>query len=112
MASVEIPTQDIRAQQWVRAMTARPAGLKLDKAKMDTNLWNLLSGGKRNAPLQPIAQIPVQPSPRKFKQQLQESCESDPWQTESSSTYVYYVTGDLGKYLLGKLIPRVCRHYI
>ena len=72
---------------------------QVDKEKVDTNLWNLLSGGKRNAPSQPIQQLPVQPSPRKFKQQLRETRESDPWQTESSSTYVFYVTGDLGMFI-------------
>lgn len=88
-------TNDVRAQQWVRAMTARPAGLTVDKEKVDTNLWNLLSGGRRDSPSQPVEELPVQPSPRKFKQQQQQTRESNPWQTESSSTYVYYVTGDL-----------------
>ena len=76
-------------------MTARPAGLTVDKEKVDTNLWNLLSGGRRDSPSQPVEELPVQPSPRKFKQQQQQTRESNPWQTESSSTYVYYVTGDL-----------------
>ena len=88
-------TLDIRAQQWVRAMTARPAGLTVDKEKVDTNLWNLLSGGRRDSPSQPIDELPVQPSPRKFKQQQKQIRDSNPWQTESSSTYVYYMTGDL-----------------
>ena len=83
MTSLQIPSQDVRAQQWVRAMSARPAGLTVDKEKVDTNLWNLLSGGKRNAPSQPLKQAPVQPSPRKFKQQLLESRESDPHRFES-----------------------------
>ena len=99
MTSLQMPSADIRARAWVRAISARPAGLVVDKEKVDTNLWNLLSGGKRNAPSQPIQQLPVQPSPRKFKQQLRETRESDPWQTESSSTYVFYVTGDLGMFI-------------
>ena len=85
MTSLQMPSADIRARAWVRAISARPAGLVVDKEKVDTNLWNLLSGGKRNAPSQPIQQLPVQPSPRKFKQQLRETRESDPWQTESSA---------------------------
>ena len=76
-------------------MTARPAGLTVDKEKVDTNLWNLLSGGRRDSPSQPIDELPVQPSPRKFKQQQKQIRDSNPWQTESSSTYVYYMTGDL-----------------
>ena len=84
---------DTRATKWIRSMASRPAGLANNKERTDPSLWYLLSGGRRNAAVQPIIEEPTSAKNSPHKKDLI-SPANGVWETEASSNFVYYVTGD------------------
>ena len=87
-----MPGLDNRAVKWVRSLAAPAAGFSVKKEDVDSSLWYLLSGGRRNAPVQPLCAQPRKNSPSP-KKDITNPPVSE-WETEASSNFTYYVTGD------------------